>query len=58
MKNYYSRLLEVGEPAAEVHVSDPKADAANVTKPDVKKEVFNEATKELEVEVNKSMKDS
>ena len=50
--------LEVGEPAAEVHVRDPKADAANVTKPDVKEEVFDEATKELEVEVNKSMKDS
>lgn len=46
--------LEVGEPAAEViTVRDSEADAI---KDDVKEEVFDIPTKELEVEVNKSMK--
>ena len=45
--------LEVGEPAAEITVKESEADAI---KDDVKEEVFDIPTKELEVEVNKSMK--
>ena len=47
-------MLEVGEPAAEVHVRDPKSDAAI---DDVKEGFFDDTIKELEIEVNKSMKD-